>query len=283
MDESEDGVPVKDILTEFAYLVTTEVWPSMEKQGDVLLKARSMEAFVSSPPVRAAYVDFRTACQKNDFDFTIESRLREALSSTMHRFGDLVTALDAAGQDSQRTEMLIHRHLQPPQRPGQTSSGRPPQWTQESCIMRFLLTTELWRRHGERHMRQRSWAWEEPWMVAELLSAVLLNYWLMDGEKCFAREPTRSSEQCDEAWQDWLDKYPLLEDSSRDQGEWRRAKSPDLVPKPFGVIKGLDVDKDIGYAGGVGTAARGPLWRDLRQRHHDGEDGEEGGDGLPRH
>lgn len=144
--------------------------------------------------------------------------------------------------------------------------------------MRFLLTIELWRRHGERRMRQRNWAWEEPWMVAELLSAVLLHYWLMDREKCFTREPTRSSEQCDEAWQDWLDKYPLLEDSRRD--ERRRVKSPDLVPKPLGIIKGLDLDKDIGYVGGVGTAARGPLWRDSRQRHYDGEDD---GDGLPQH
>lgn len=278
-DESEDGVLVKDIWTEFAYLVTTEVWPSIEKQSDVLLKARSIEAFATSPPVRTAYLNFRTACQKNDFDFTAESRLREALSSTLPRFRDLVTALDAAEQDSQRTEMLIHRHLQPPQQPDQTpSSGKRPQWTQESCIMRFLLTIELWRRHGERRMRQRNWAWEEPWMVAELLSAVLLHYWLMDREKCFTREPTRSSEQCDEAWQDWLDKYPLLEDSSRD--ERRRVKSPDLVPKPLGIIKGLDLDKDIGYVGGVGTAARGPLWRDLRQRHYDGEDD---GDGLPQH
>ncbi|PNP44131.1 hypothetical protein TGAMA5MH_04418 [Trichoderma gamsii] len=280
-DESEDGVPVKDILTEFAYLVTTEVWPSIEKQSDVLLKARSIEAFVSSPPVRAAYLDFRTVCQKNDFDFSIESRLREALSSTMPRFRDLVTELDAAEQDSQRIEMLIHRHLQPPQQPGQTSSGRPPQWTQESCIMRFLLTSELWRRHGERHMRQRNWAWEEPWMVAELLSAVLLNYWLMDGEKCFAREPTRSSEQVDEAWQDWLDKYPMLEDESDDESERRRVRSPDLVPKPFGMIKGLDLDREIGYVGGVGTAARGPLWRDLRQRHDGDDEGED--DVLPQH
>lgn len=284
-DESQDGVLVKDILTEFAFLVTTEVWPCMEKQSDVLLKARSIEAFVSSPPVRGAYLDFQTVCQKNDFAFTIESRLREALSSTMPRFRDLVTALDAAQQDSQRTEMLIHHHLQPHQRPEQTSSGRPPQWTQESCIMRFLLTVELWRRHGERHMRQRRWAWEEPWMVAELLSAVLLHYWLMDRDKCFTREPTRSSEQCDEAWQDWLDKYPLLEEeevSSCD--ERRRVKSPDLVPKPLGIIRGLDLDKDIGYVGGVGTAARGPLWRDLRQRHRDGEDDEDDGDGgLPQH
>ncbi|KAL6907276.1 hypothetical protein GGI43DRAFT_420986 [Trichoderma evansii] len=280
-DESEDGVLVKDILSEFAYLVTTEIWPSIEKQSDVLLKARSIEAFASSPPVRTAYLNFRTVCQKNDFDFTIESRLRKALSSTMPRFRDLVTALNAAEQDSQRTEMLVHRHLQPPQRPEQSPSSKPPQWTQESCIMRFLLTIELWRRYGENHMRQRNWAWEEPWMVAELLSAVLLNYWLMDWDKCFTREPTRSSEQCDEAWQDWLDKYPLLEDSSRD--ERRRVKSPDLVPKPLGIIKGLDLDKDIGYVGGVGTAARGPLWRDLRQRHHDGEYDEDGDDGLPQH
>ncbi|KAL7919103.1 hypothetical protein ACQKWADRAFT_323253 [Trichoderma austrokoningii] len=254
-EESEDGVLVKNILTEFAYLVTTELWPAMEKQSDVLLKARSIEAFVSSPPVRAAYLDYRTVCQKNDFDFSTESRLREALANTMPMFRDLITALNAAAeQDGQRTETLIHRHLQPPQRSGQTTS---PQWTQESCIMRFLLTAELWRRHGERHMRQRNWAWEEPWTVAELLSAVLLNYWLMDGEKCFAREPTRSSEQCDEAWQDWLDKYPLLDDSSDDEDE-----SLDLVPKPFGVIRGLDLERDIGYVGGVGTAARGPFWRD---------------------
>jgi hypothetical protein len=279
-DESEDGVPVKDVLSEFAYLVTTELWPLIEKQSDVLLKARSIEAFVSSPPVRAAYLDFRTVCLKNNFDFAIESRLREALSSVMPQFRDLVTALDAAEQDSQRTEMLIHRHLQPPLQTGKTPSGRPPEWTQESCIMRFMLITELWRRHGERHMRQRNWAWEEPWMMVEILSAVLLNYWLMDGERCFMRVPVRSSEQCDEAWQDWLDKYPLLEDLSGDERERRRAKSPDLVPKPFGMIKGLDLDRDIGYVGGVGTAARGPLWRNLRQRHHDEEDDD---GGLPQH
>lgn len=117
-------------------------------------------------------------------------------------------------------------------------------------------------------------------MVAELLSAVLLNYWLMDGEKCFAREPTRSSEQCDEAWQDWLDKYPLLEESG-DERE-RRVTSPDLVPKPLGMIRGLDFEREIGYVGGVGTAARGPLWRDSRQRH-DGDDEEDGDGGLPQH
>ncbi|KAM0259219.1 hypothetical protein ACHAQJ_003424 [Trichoderma viride] len=279
-EQSEEGIPVKDILTEFAHLVTTRVWSSIEKQSDVLLKARSVEAFASSPPVRAAYLDFRLLCEKNDVEFTTESRLREALSETMSQFRDLINILDKEEQpDSHDTETMIHRTLQPPQKSNQNPTDKPRSWTQEGCIMRFLLTIELWRRHDETHMRQRNWAWEETWIVAELLSAVLLHYWLLDREKCFARVPCRGSEQYDEVWQDWLGKYPLLEDS--DDHDQEKVKSPDLVPKPIGLIKGLDLDKDIGYVGGVGTAARGPLWIDRRQRHGEGEDDDD--DGLPRH
>jgi hypothetical protein len=281
-DESEDGILVKDIWTEFAYLVATRIWPSIDKQSDVLLKARSVEAFASSPPVRAAYLDFRSLCEKNDFEFIMESRLQGVLSEMTSQFRDLINVLDMAELDSHDTEMMIHRTLQPPQRPNQRPTDKPPPWTQEGCIMRFLLTIELWRRHDETHMRQRNWAWEEPWIVAELLSAVLLHYWLLDREKCFARVPCRGSEQYDEVWQDWLDKYPLLEDSDHDEEKKTAVvKSPDLVPKPIGLIKGLDLDKDIGYVGGVGTAARGPLWRDRRQRHGEGDDGDD--DGLPQH
>lgn len=281
-DRSVDGILVKDILTDFAYLATTRIWPSIEKQSDVILKAQSIEAFAASPPVRAAYLDFRSLCDKNDFSFTIESRLRDSLSVTMTQFNSLIEKLDMAKLDGDYTEMVIHRALQPPQHPDHRQTDKPLPWTQEGCIARFLLTIELWRRHDETHMRRRGWGWEEPQMVAELLSAVLLHYWLLDREKCFERVPCRGSEQCDEVWQEWLGKYPLLGDSSHEDGideeeEQREtaAKSPDLVPKPIGLIKGLDLDKDVGYVGGVGTAARGPLWTDLRQKHGDG--------GLPRH
>ncbi|PTB73704.1 hypothetical protein M440DRAFT_1403896, partial [Trichoderma longibrachiatum ATCC 18648] len=84
---------------------------------------------------------------------------------------------------------------------------------------------------------------------------------------------------------DWVDKYPLLGDDGDDDGqeeeeddeeeEDSRVKSPDLVPKPLGLIKGLDLEKDVGYVGGVGTAHRGPLWIERRQRH--------GVEGLPQH
>ncbi|KAL7936430.1 hypothetical protein V8C35DRAFT_295464 [Trichoderma chlorosporum] len=281
-DRSVDDIPVKDIQTHFAYLAATRIWPSIEKQSDVILKAQSIEALAASPPVRAAYLDFRSLCQKNNVNFSIESRLRETLSVTLPQFGKLIETLSTARSDGEYTEMAVHRALQPPQQLDYRQTDRPLPWTQEGCIVRFLVTIELWRRHDETHMRRRGWAWE-PRIVAELLSAVLLHYWLLDREKCFDRVPCRGSEQCDEVWQEWLDKYPLLGESSRedddeaDHDDRRKteAKSPDLVPKPIGLIQGIDLDKDVGYVGGVGTAARGPLWRDVRQKHGD--------DGLPQH
>ncbi|RFU74311.1 hypothetical protein TARUN_7938 [Trichoderma arundinaceum] len=286
-DRSADGIPVQDILTDFAYLAATRIWPFTEKQSDVILKAQSIEAFAASPPVRAAYLDFRSLCEKNDLEFTIESRLRETLAATMSQFYDLIKILDMEDVGSDYTEMMIHRALQPPQRPDRQQTSKPLPWTQQGCVVRFLLTIELWRRHDERHMQRRKWAWEEPRIVAELLSAVLLHYWLLDREKCFERVPCRGSDQCDEVWQQWLDKYPLLGGSSHEaddddgsgEDDTKRAavRSPDLVPKPIGLIKGLDLDKDIGYVGGVGTAARGPLWVD--RRHDDAGDD----DGLPQH
>ncbi|EHK26948.1 uncharacterized protein TRIVIDRAFT_35094 [Trichoderma virens Gv29-8] len=283
-DRSVDDIPVKDIQTHFAYLAATRIWPSIEKQSDVILKAQSIEAFAASPPVRAAYLDFRSLCQKNGLNFTIESRLRESLSVAMPQFRSLIETLNPGKLDGDYTEMVVHRTLQPPQQSDQTQTDKPLPWTQEGCTMRFLLTIELWRRHDETHTRRRGWAWE-PWIVAELLSAVLLHYWLLDREKCFERVSCRGSEQCDEVWQEWLDKYPLLGDSSHedddetDEEEKNRkaeVETPDLVPKPIGLIKGLDLDKDVGYVGGVGTAARGPLWRDMKQQKH-------GDDGLPQH
>ncbi|PTB65637.1 hypothetical protein BBK36DRAFT_163586 [Trichoderma citrinoviride] len=333
-ERSVDGVPVRDILTDFAYLASTRMWPSpccsssspssdsssLEKEEEkkkkkqkqkqskaLLLRAQSIEAFAASPPARAAYLDFRGLCEKNNLRFAAESRFRDVLSATMAPFCDVLAALDAAAEksDAARIEPLVHRTLQgcfPPQQqrpddpqmqqhPG--DMGKPVAWTHEACIMRFLLTAELWRRHDGRHMRRRGWAaWgegEERWRVAEMLSAVLLQYWLMDRERCFERVSCRGGEQCDEVWQDWVDKYPLLgddddDDDDDDEGgeeeeeEEERdeaVKSPELVPKPLGLIKGLDLDKDVGYVGGVGTAHRGPLWIERRQRH--------GVEGLPQH
>ncbi|KAH6609863.1 hypothetical protein Trco_003209 [Trichoderma cornu-damae] len=298
-DKSVHGIPVQDILTDFAHLATTRIWPCMEKQSEVVLKARSTEAFAASPPVRAAYLDFRWLCEANDLDLAMEPRLRSVLSAAVSPFCDLVKALDAAASDGDYLERTIHGALQPPRRSDQSQTDRPQPWTEQGCVLRFLLTVELWRRHDEAHMRRRNWAWGEPRIVAELLSGVLLHYWLLDREKCFERVPCRGSEQCDEVWQEWLDKYPLLADSDDDDGDdgddgsggeettttatkgKKKAaeKSPDLVPKPIGLIKGLDLDKDIGYVGGVGTAARGPLWRDRRRKRGDGGDD----DGLPQH
>lgn len=259
-DRSRDGIPVQDIWTDFAYLATTRTWPSIDKQqSDALLRAQSVEAFAASPPVRAAYLGFRSLCDKHDLGFAIESRLRDALSTAASEFGGLLTTLDSDGidSDSDHAERTIHRFLQA-RRPDQTHLPL----TQQACIVRFLLTTELWRRHDERHMRRRGWAWgDESWIVvAELLCAVLLQYWLMDREGCFERVPCRGGEQCDEAWQQWLDKYPLLDEDTGTQ----------LVPKPMGLIKGLDPATELGYVGGVGTAARGPLWTD--RRHGEGDD-----------
>ncbi|KAL6887309.1 hypothetical protein HDV57DRAFT_514864 [Trichoderma longibrachiatum] len=315
-ERSADGISVRDILTDFAYLASTRMWPpsssSLEggkKQTEALLRAQSIEAFAASPPARAAYLDFRGLCEKNNLRFAAESRFRDVLSATMAPFCDVLAALDAAAEKSDAAciEPLVHRTLQgcfPPQQqrpddpqmqqhPG--DMGKPVAWTHEACIMRFLLTAELWRRHDGRHMRRRGWAWGAGggggegeggrWRVAEMLSGVLLQCWLMDRERCFERVSCRGGEQCDEVWQDWVDKYPLLGDDGDDDGqeeeeddeeeEDSRVKSPDLVPKPLGLIKGLDLEKDVGYVGGVGTAHRGPLWIERRQRH--------GVEGLPQH
>ncbi|EGR45340.1 uncharacterized protein TRIREDRAFT_123687 [Trichoderma reesei QM6a] len=337
-ERSADGVPVRDIWTDFAYLASTRMWPFPEKgrkngdknkkrkQSEALLRAQSIEAFAASPPVRAAYLDFRGLCEKNNLSFTAESRLRDMLSAAMPSFCDVLASLDAATAAAAAaaksddmpayTEQLVHCTLQgcPPQQQQQQQPNhqmlllqhpgdkQPFPWTHEACIMRFLLTTELWRRHDGRHMRRRGWAWGGRWRVAEMLSGVLLQYWLMDRERCFERVSCRGGEQCDEVWQDWVDKYPLLgeddddgdddddggeEDEQEEQEEEeekeeeeeesnsRAVKSPELVPKPLGLIKGLDLDKDVGYVGGVGTAHRGPLWIEGRQRH--------GVEGLPQH
>ncbi|KAL7801235.1 hypothetical protein V8C44DRAFT_32025 [Trichoderma aethiopicum] len=310
-ERSADGIPVRDILTDFAYLASTRMWPSLKggkKQTEALLRAQSIEAFAASPPVRAAYLDFRGLCEKNNLRFAAESRLRDVLSAVMHPFCDVLAALDAAAEKSDAAciERLVHRTLQgffpqqQQQRPDDPQMqqqhpegmGMPVAWTHEACIMRFLLTAELWRRHDGRHMRRRGWAWGAAggreggrWRVAEMLSGVLLQCWLMDRERCFERVSCRGGEQCDEVWQDWVDKYPLLgydgdddgqeEEEDDEEEEDSRVKSPDLVPKPLGLIKGLDLEKDVGYVGGVGTAHRGPLWIERRQRH--------GVEGLPQH
>ncbi|KAK1246048.1 hypothetical protein MKX07_005117 [Trichoderma sp. CBMAI-0711] len=332
-ERSADGVPVRDIWTDFAYLASTRMWPSPEKgrkngnknkkrkQSEALLRAQSIEAFAASPPVRAAYLDFRGLCEKNNLSFTAESRLRDMLSAAMSPLCDVLASLDAAAVAAVKsdnvpayTEQLVHCTLQgcPPQQQQQQQQQQPNHqmlllhpgdkqpfpWTHEACIMRFLLTAELWRRHDGRHMRRRGWAWGGRWRVAEMLSGVLLQYWLMDRERCFERVSCRGGEQCDEVWQDWVDKYPLLGEDDDDDGDGddddgggeeeeqeeeeeegesnsRAVKSPELVPKPLGLIKGLDLDKDVGYVGGVGTAHRGPLWIEARQRH--------GVEGLPQH
>ncbi|KAL6863642.1 hypothetical protein J3F83DRAFT_762475 [Trichoderma novae-zelandiae] len=285
-ERSADGVLVRDILTDFAYLASTRMWPSSPgRQGEALLRAQSIEAFAASPPVRAAYLDFRGLCEKNDLGFTTESRLRDTLAAAMPPFCDIAASLDAARADAAHVERLVHRTLQASQRVEQRRGDGPLPWTREGCAMRFLLTAELWRRHDGRHMRRRGWAWGGRWRAAEMLSGVLLQYWLMDRERCFERVSCRGGEQWDEVWQDWVDKYPLLGDGDDDDDDddneeeeeevSKAAKSPELVPKPIGLIKGLDLEKDVGYVGGVGTAHRGPLWIERRQRH--------GVEGLPQH
>ncbi|KAK5996623.1 hypothetical protein PT974_01960 [Cladobotryum mycophilum] len=204
-EQNMDGVYVKDIWSEFAALMAITIWrSSWWGVGSVLIKMHAIESFAVSPPVRRAYLEFKLNCEHKKISILSEEGFKKTLLSVLPRFYFLLAKLD-----DPESARIIHYILKQPD-----PYGPRPEWVLEDWIMQFLLTAELWRRKENTDASQRRWTFESPKVVAELLVAVLHNFYNMDREHCFEVEECDDDDdgvgaRYDVVWQRWMDVYSL--------------------------------------------------------------------------
>ncbi|VUC20995.1 unnamed protein product [Clonostachys rosea] len=94
---------------------------------------------------------------------------------------------------------------------------RPRTWDLGDYLLQFCVVAESWRRYGLQ--RGCRWGFGGARTVADLMCAVLLNWWTMTAYDCFEKQKhTRLSINL--VWDEWMDRYPrfLQGDEMEEQG-----------------------------------------------------------------
>lgn len=187
-----------------------------------------IDSFVRSPPLRLAlamFVDIINIRKGNAFtQQELELELDKAARS-LRRFL-------RRDFDSERTHALLHRYLT-------QVDAEVKAFTLHHLVMRFVVQAELWRRYAARP----EWDFGPVKTLAQFLPAVLLNFWRMFKLHTVSFPRNIQREQWDEAWEEWLGRYPGLDDE--DEGL--------ALPRLGYLVSEEEVLKEVGYLGGYGT------------------------------
>lgn len=100
-------------------------------------------------------------------------------------------------------------------------AGRPKTWVLEDYLLQFCVVAESWRRYGLQ--RGCRWGFGGAVRAADLICAVLLNWWCMTQFDVFKRQ-RHSRLSMNLVWEQWMARYPrFLQDNDEMEEQGRRS------------------------------------------------------------
>ncbi|KAF7544003.1 hypothetical protein G7Z17_g10297 [Cylindrodendrum hubeiense] len=232
-ERSTHGILVRDYYKDFVNAVVEKLFPEMSNPSAKARKRHAILSFVDSPPIKASLWKFIRNVKFHQLQIS-DNDLQAELIKTRPIFRALMF-----GDKSPQTIKTVHEYIFPGLRELRST------WKLGEYILEFIIRAEVWRRH--KTCRSAGWSMGSGEHVAEFLTAVLFNYWLMYYEGCLATELLQSNQRWDLAWEDWMEKYPVGRGHDDDDGE------------DFVVREELDETEDVvletvGYLGGIGKS-----------------------------
>ncbi|KOS22564.1 hypothetical protein ESCO_001977 [Escovopsis weberi] len=238
-ERSRLGSRMQDLTAHFAAQMATLIWrSSWWGMGPMLAKIHAVSSFLASPPVRRAYVEFKTALEVRGIILPKWGLFAESLHSTILPQFHAVLMTMQGGLDQEVRDMI---HLVLDDKDPNRAA-----WTADDYILQLLLKMELWRTQDAGQLRKRQWDFGTPRVVAELLVALVLHFRWMDAEaQCFDVAACAGPAEHDEVWQAWIDRFPpsALDDGSNH--DVRAARGCQFAPRMEGDV-GWDVGKGVG-------------------------------------
>lgn len=161
-------------------------------------KCWAVESFFESPPVRAAFQEFKLMLGDLGRNPTAK-KLAQELSPLLPCAVHLVKCPRLSDGISYNRKRDIHNLLRPV-----PYFERSDDWSLSDCGLKFCARIESWRRYGI--SRGRHWSFGEPKDVAVFLCSILLDMWIMDIKGCFENAQYTDT-ILNSVWQEWLDRY----------------------------------------------------------------------------
>ncbi|KAH7160083.1 hypothetical protein B0J13DRAFT_616866 [Dactylonectria estremocensis] len=194
-ERNAHGLLVSDYYRDFANAMVGQLFPETTTPLAKARKRYAVLSFVDSPPIKVALWKLM-GCVKSRNLRACDEEIQAELVKAQLMFHDLMF-----GEKSVQTIETVHRYISP----GQDELDRT--WRLSDFALRFLIWAELWRSWS---CRSAEWYIGPGEVVAEFLTAVLLNYWLMYFDDCFIGEVLLRDQRWDRVWEAWLEKYPVV-------------------------------------------------------------------------
>ncbi|KAK7398359.1 hypothetical protein QQX98_012253 [Neonectria punicea] len=217
----------------FAITMVDGLFPELSTTSAKIRKRQAIMSFVVSPPIKAALGKFLMSCKNREFQ-PLDDDVQTELVNIWPVFHDLMF-----GEKTLAKVKTAHLYI----RPGTTETDT--MWTLRDFILQFLVTAEIWRSY--KTCRSVEWSMGSSKAVADFMTNMLLQYWLMYTEGCLDARESLKEQQLDKFWNDWLENYPVIGGQDEDgSGEAFVIRDE---------VEGTEetVLEAVGYLGGLGS------------------------------
>ncbi|KPM44799.1 Histone-lysine N-methyltransferase, H3 lysine-9 specific dim-5 [Neonectria ditissima] len=231
--KSKSGCLVKTFYEDFAVDMADALFPKLFTTSAKIRKRQNIMSFVDSPPIRAALGRFLRSCKSRQFQPPNEEMEAE-LVNARPIFHDLMF-----GEKTADRVKSVHLYIKPKKKKSQT------RWALGDFVLQFLVTAEIWRSH--KTCRSAAWSLGSSEVVAEFMTAMLMNFWHMQSEGCLEFREFNEDHQWEVFWDDWLGEYPVTGDQDED------SSGEAFVTREEAEANGGTMLEVVGYIGALGS------------------------------
>ncbi|KAH6990330.1 hypothetical protein EDB80DRAFT_169625 [Ilyonectria destructans] len=245
-ERSKHGLLVKDYYKNFVNAVVERIFPECSDPSTKARKHHAILSFVDSPPIKVALWNLTLLCDRR-LSQVSDGDIQAELIKARPIFHDLMF-----GDKTAQTIETVHQYMSPKE------IGVHKTWALSDLAVQFLIRAEVWRRHET--CRSAEWSIGSSEHVAEFLTAMLSNYLVMCFDECLKPELLDVGRRWDLVWEDWLEKYPVVE--RQDDGDGAYFVTRAQLDETEEVVL-----ETVGYLGGVGRAddRRNPIRQSLQK------------------
>lgn len=245
-ERSKHGLLVKDYYKNFVNAVVEKIFPECSDPSTKARKRHAIMSFVDSPPIKVALWNFTLFCDRG-LSRLSDGDIQAELIKARPIFHDLMF-----GDKTAQTIEAVHQYM------GHEEIRDHKKWLLSDLAVQFLIRAEVWRRHET--CRSAEWSIRSSEDVAEFLTAMLFNYLVMCFDECMKPELLVVGRRWDLVWEDWLEKYPVVE--PQDDGDGANFVTRAQLDETEDVVL-----ETVGYLGGVGRSddKRNPIRQSLQK------------------
>jgi hypothetical protein len=189
---NKGGSCIRECVEENTAAIFHKVWPESSRSAADISRQLALEAFITSPPVRAAFWLFRE--HTKTMLSVSEDRIRTEIAMIRPEIDVII-----ADPSKTETRRLIHQYIAPNQKHPSN------EWVLKDFLLSFLVRAEMWRQYELRWIP--SWDFGSNDKNVLVLLETLISLWIMHEDGCFGSIRIQEDWMQFQAWDNWLIQY----------------------------------------------------------------------------